>query len=59
MPLFFLFAELVLAWLVVSIIQVDFDIRNWQLWGKALLGLVAIYSLSKTARVFKRQRDLH
>jgi hypothetical protein len=56
-PIFFFFAELTLAWLVISIIQVDFDIRNWQLWGKILLGLGTLYSLSKTLRIFKRQRN--
>ena len=32
-PTLYFLAEMVLAWLVLSLIQVNFDIRNWGVWS--------------------------
>ncbi|MCH9739757.1 MAG: hypothetical protein K0U38_02810 [Epsilonproteobacteria bacterium] len=56
-PIIYFLAELTIAWLILSIISVDFNINNWHMLTKAILILVAIYSGYKTYKVYKRQKD--
>jgi len=55
-PAFYFLAEMVLTWLVLSIIQVNFDIREWSLWSVIIFILAVAYSLSKKIYVYKRQK---
>jgi len=57
-PAFYFLAEMVLTWLVLSIIQVNFDIREWSLWSVIIFILAVAYSLSKTIYVYKRQKNI-
>ena len=56
-PTFYFLAEVVFAWLVLSIIQVDFDLRSWSMWSVIVFTVALIYSLAKTIHVYKRQRN--
>ena len=55
-PAFYFLAEMVLVWLVLSIIQVQFDMREWSLWSVIIFTLAIAYSLAKTVHVYKRQK---
>jgi len=56
-PALYFIAEMVLVWLVLSIIQVNFDILEWSLWSIIIFTLAMAYSLAKTVHVYKRQKN--
>ena len=56
-PTLYFFTEIILAWLVLSLIQVDFDIRSWNLWSLIVFFIALSYSLAKTIHVYKRQKN--
>jgi len=56
-PIIFLLAELIIAWLIISIIMIDFNIYKWTLWGKIPLFIIAIFFLYKTVKIYKRQKN--
>jgi len=56
-PLVYFLAEVVMYWLVLSLMQEEFNIRSWQGWSVALLVLLTAYSIAKTVHVYKRQKD--
>ena len=56
-PALYFISEMVLVWLVLSIIQVNFDIREWSLWSIIIFTLAMAYSLAKTVHVYKRQKN--
>jgi len=57
-PTVYFILELILAWLVLSIINVSFDIYSWALWSYGAWLGVFLYSLSKTIHIYKRQKNL-
>jgi hypothetical protein len=57
-PLIYFFAELTLAWLILSIINFSFNITVWAKWSYLALFIVSLYSLKKTLRVYRRQKKL-
>jgi hypothetical protein len=56
-PALYFLAEMVLAWLVLALVQVNFDIKNWSLWSLVVISIFMVYSLSKTIHVYKRQKN--
>ena len=56
-PIIYFIAETTLAWLVLSLIQVDFNIKHWSIWSIIILLLSVSYSISKTIHVYRRQKD--
>ena len=56
-PALYFIAEMVLVWLVLSIIQVQFDMREWSLWSVIVFTLAIAYFLAKTVHVYKRQKN--
>ena len=56
-PALYFIAEMVLVWLVLSIIQVNFDILEWSLWSIIIFTLAMAYSLAKTVHIYKRQKN--
>ena len=56
-PIIYFLAETTLAWLILSLIQVNFNISHWAIWSMVILALSVSYSISKTVHVYKRQRD--
>jgi len=57
-PLLFFLAELILAWLILSIINLSFDITVWGIWSYIALSIAFLYSVNKTFRIYKRQKNL-
>ena len=56
-PIIYFLAETTLAWLILSLIQVDFNIQNWSIWSMIILLFSVLYSISKTIHVYRRQKD--
>ncbi|KIM07610.1 MAG: hypothetical protein KU29_06295 [Sulfurovum sp. FS06-10] len=58
-PSFYFVAEMVFIWLVLSLIQLEFDVLGWNDWGVVIFSIFFIYSLGKTVHVYKRQNNYH
>jgi len=56
-PAVYFVVETIFVWLILSLIEVDFNIVYWNLWSMAILGVAFLYSISKTFHVYHRQRD--
>ncbi|CAA6818324.1 MAG: Unknown protein [uncultured Sulfurovum sp.] len=54
-PSIYMFAEMVLAWLILSIINVSFQVQTWGMISHMVLLVVFIYSSRKTYNVYDRQ----
>jgi len=57
LPIIYLIAEIVLAWLVLSLVQLEFDPSKWSIWAVVLFIIGIVYSIAKTLHVYKRQKD--
>ncbi|CAA6810549.1 MAG: Unknown protein [uncultured Sulfurovum sp.] len=58
MPFIYFIAESIFLWLVISLFQLEFDIREWHIVAIILLSLGVFYSIAKTIHIFQRQRNL-
>ena len=56
-PIIYFLAEVSFIWIVLSIIEITFDIREWSIWAVVALVITAIYPTYKTLRVFIRQKN--
>ena len=56
-PTIYFIAEVVLAWLVLSLIQVNFNIEQWAIWSLLIFIGAVIYSMLKTINVYRRQKN--
>jgi len=57
-PIVYLILELIFAWIVLSIINISFDISSWALWSYGAWFGAFLYSVSKTFHIYKRQKNL-
>ncbi|MBE0498197.1 MAG: hypothetical protein IBX43_03015 [Campylobacterales bacterium] len=55
-PLLYFLLELVMMWLVISLLNWDLDIRQWGVYAYAGLALWLSYSSLKLTIVIKRQK---
>ncbi len=55
-PILYCLAELILIWLVLVLIELEFNILNWDLWAIVTYLIFAIYSVAKTVRIYERQK---
>jgi len=56
-PMVYFILEVIFMWLVLSLIQLKFDPRDWAIWSVGIFLLVGVYSFSKTLHVYQRQKD--
>jgi len=56
-PTIYFIAEIVLAWLALSLIQLNFNMKSWAIWSLIIFVGVFIYGLTKTIHVYKRQKN--
>ncbi len=56
-PLLYMIAEIMLGWILLSFVMVDFRVSQWDLWAKLLLGVVGIYSSYKMIKIYQRQKN--
>ena len=56
-PIIYFIAEITVAWLVLTLVQLNFNILEWSIWSILLFLIVVIYSVLKTVHVYERQKD--
>jgi len=56
-PVLYFIAEMVFIWLVLSLIQLNLDIRSWAIWSYILFAIFGFYSLAKTLHIYHRQKN--
>ena len=49
--------EIIFVWLVLSLIQLKFDPRDWAIWSMGIFILWGVYSFSKMLHVYNRQKS--
>jgi|GEM_PF-2206412 len=57
-PIVYFLAEITLGWLILSIVNLSFYIKQWTVWSYSVMIIIFLYSLSKTFMVYKRQKKL-
>jgi len=56
-PAIYFIAEVTLSWLVLSLVQLNFNINTWNIWSLLVFIPAVLYSMFKTIHVYRRQRD--
>ena len=56
-PIFYFLVEAVLVWLVLALIELEFDVREWSIWSIGIFLLGGLYSIAKTVHVYDRQKN--
>lgn len=56
-PTIYMLAEMILAWLLLSVINISFEMQTWGVGSHILLFLAFIYSGHKTLGIYERQKD--
>lgn len=56
-PIIYLLAEITVFWLVLSLIQLKFDLLEWSVWAIIIFILGIVYSIIKTVHIYERQKD--
>ncbi len=56
-PIIYFIAEVTVAWLVLTLVQLNFNILEWSVWSIVLFVMVVSYSVLKTVHVYERQKD--
>jgi len=56
-PAFYFLAEMMVLWLVLSLIQLKFNPLIWNTWAIFIFMLVVSYSIAKTIHVYRRQKN--
>jgi ABC-type transport system involved in cytochrome bd biosynthesis fused ATPase/permease subunit len=55
-PIIYFFAETIFVWLVLALIQINFNMLIWSFWAIAIFIIAVIYSIIKTVNVYQRQK---
>ena len=56
-PIIYLIAEVLVTWLILTLIQLEFDMREWAVWAIMIFLIGGIYSIIKTVNVYQRQKN--
>ena len=56
-PIIYFLAEVSFIWIMLSVIEITFDISKWGTWAVVALAIGAIYPAYKTVNVFIRQKS--
>ena len=56
-PAIYFMAEVVLAWLILSLIQLSFNFDEWSIWAVLIFIVSVLYSTFKTIHVYRRQKN--
>jgi membrane protein YdbS with pleckstrin-like domain len=56
-PAFYFLVEMTLMWLILSLIQLKFNLFTWDTWAIFVFVLVVLYGIAKTIHIYKRQKD--
>lgn len=56
-PSIYFMAEVVLAWLILSLVQLNFNFDEWSIWAVFIFIILVLYSTFKTVHVYRRQKS--
>ncbi len=56
-PMLYMFAEMILVWQLLSVINVSFEISTWKSWSYVVFVIAFAYSTYKTIGIYDRQKD--
>jgi len=56
-PIIYMLAEVILAWIILSLINLSFQVQTWEMWSHIVLFFAFIYSGYKTFVVLDRQKE--
>ncbi|MCK4442882.1 MAG: hypothetical protein KAU90_12815 [Sulfurovaceae bacterium] len=59
MPIIYFILELILAWIVLSIINITFDVSSWSFWSYVVWFLLFTYWAYRTYLIYERQKKLN
>ncbi len=57
LPAIYFLAEVILVWLILSLIQLNFYFYEWSIWSLFIFFVSVIYSTFKTIHIYRRQRN--
>jgi ABC-type transport system involved in cytochrome bd biosynthesis fused ATPase/permease subunit len=57
-PIIYLLLEIILIWLILSIINISFDITSWSTLSHIVVLISFIYFSYKTYKIYQRQKTL-
>ncbi len=56
-PIIYMLAEITLIWILLSVVNLSFEIMRWEIWSYILWGFTTLYSAYKTYFIFDRQKE--
>ena len=56
-PIMYFIAEVTVVWLILTLIQLNFNILEWSIWSIIAFIMAISYSALKTVHVYERQKD--
>ncbi len=56
-PIIYMLSEIIVVWLILSFISLDFYIKHWNIWIKLILTIAILYSITKTFKIYNRQKN--
>ncbi len=56
-PIIYFMAEVTAIWLVLTLIELNFNIFEWSMWSLFIFIILFIYSTFKTIHIYKRQKN--
>jgi uncharacterized membrane protein YdbT with pleckstrin-like domain len=57
-PLIYFLSELIFTWLIISIINLSFNILLWENWSYIAMLTIFVHTAYKTYTMYDRQKDL-
>jgi len=56
-PIIYMLAEFSLAWILLSVVNISFQIQTWNSLSHIALSCALLYSAYKTHAIFERQKN--
>jgi len=56
-PAIYFILEIIFMWLVLSILQIHFNILYWEDWSKIVMFVFTLYAFLKMLHIYKRQKS--
>jgi len=56
-PIIYFMAEVVLVWLIFTLIEMNFNVTEWNVLSILVFVTAVLYSTFKTIHIYRRQRE--
>lgn len=57
-PIVYLLAEIILVWILLSLLNISFNVQSWSVISYMILFVAVGYSLYKTVIIYERQKRI-